>query len=257
MNLRAIAFCVASLLCAASAHADRIFADGLEIPVPPSQFPLVDGQYRIPSGPAADQLAWIIGELKSTETTTPAEISAHFTSAFDPNSTASFFATLRGLWPNAVVADVIGVTPVDLTVLINTPGGGAGTPSAPSGFLRLQAQYTGGKLTTLFSVSNFSGSVMYAEDQSLTLAAQLVFPDPVAGETYTLMRRADQMPVFEVAPTATSADDPRVYRTTVRGVRNPVAEYLAAVDPTTVLGLLDRIAELEAQLAAQSLPTAA
>lgn len=109
--------------------------------------------------------------------------------------------------------------------------------------------------TTVEEVDRYGAESLI--DQSLTLAAQLVFPDPVAGETYTLMRRADQMPVFEVAPTATSADDPRVYRTTVRGVRNPVAEYLAAVDPTTVLGLLDRIAELEAQLAAQSLPTAA
>lgn len=170
MNLRAVAFSIACLFCAASARADRIFADGFQIPVPPSQFPLVDGQYQIPSGPAADQLAWIVSELKSTETTTPAEISAHFTSAFDANSTASFFATLRGLWPNAVVTDVIGVTPVDLTVLIHVPGGGAGTSAAPAGFLRLETQYTGGKLVTLFGVSNFYGSVMYAEDQSLTLA---------------------------------------------------------------------------------------
>lgn len=169
MLRRTFAFLLACIV-SASAHADRIFADGFQIPVPPSQFPLVGGAYQIPSGPAADQLAWIVSELKSTETTTSAEVSAHFVSTFNPASTASFFATLRGLWPNAVVTDVIGVTPVDLTVLINTPGGGAGTPSAPSGFLRLQAQYTGGKLVTLFSVSNFSGSVMYAADQSLTLA---------------------------------------------------------------------------------------
>ncbi len=169
MNVRAFVF-AAALALPPAAHADRIYADGFQIPVPPSQFPIVGGQYQIASGPAADQLAWIVGELKSTETTTPAEISTHFAPTFDPNSTASFFATLRGLWPNAVVTDVIGVTPVDLTVLVNVPGGGAGTPAAPSGFLRLQARYTAGKLVTLFSVSNFSGSVMYAEDQSLTLA---------------------------------------------------------------------------------------
>jgi len=173
MNFRTMAFSAACLACAASARADRIFADGFQVPVPPSQFPIVGDQYQIPSGPAADQLAWIIAELKGTETTTPAEISAHFASSFNPGSTASFFASLRGLWPNAVVTDVIGVTPVDLTVLINVPGGGAGTQAAPSGFLHLQAQYTGGKLVTLFSVSNFSGSVMYAADQSLTLAQAL------------------------------------------------------------------------------------
>lgn len=165
----AVALALACLALSPPAQADRLYADGFEIPVPPSQFPLVGGQYQIPSGPAADQLAWIIGELKSTETTTPTEISAHFTSAFNPNNLVSFFASLRSQWPNAVVTDVVGVTPVDLTVLINVPGGGAGTPSVPSGFLRLQTRYTGSKLVTLFGVSNFYGSVMYAEDQTLTL----------------------------------------------------------------------------------------
>lgn len=170
MNVRAFVLAAACFALAPTAHADRIFADGFEVPVPPSQFPLVGGRYRIPPGPAADQLAWILGELQSGETTTAAEVQAHFDPAFDVADMQSFFATLRGLWPNAIVTDVIGVTPVDLTVLVNVPGAGAGTPSAPSGFLRLQTRYTGSRLVTLFSVSNFSGSVMYAGDQNLTLA---------------------------------------------------------------------------------------
>lgn len=164
MNVRAFAFALACFAFAPAARADRLFADGLEIPVPPSQFPFTGGQYQIPSGPAADQLAWILGELQSGETTTAAEIQAHFAPSFNVANLQSFFATLRGLWPNAVVTDVVGVTPVDLTVLVNAPGAGA-----PWGFLHLQTRYAGSRLVTLFSVSNFSGSVTYVEDQALTL----------------------------------------------------------------------------------------
>lgn len=164
MNPRA---CVlAAVLCtlAPGARADRLFADGFEIPIPPAPFPFVDGRYRIPPGPAADQLAWILDELRSGETTSAAEISAHFEPSFNTANLQSFFATLRGQFPNALVTDVIGVTPVDLTVLIDAPGAGA-----PFGFLRLQTGYSGSRQVKLFSVSNFSGSVMYAEDRALDL----------------------------------------------------------------------------------------
>ena len=84
--------------------------------------------------------------------------------------------------------------------------------------------------------------------EGLSVQAQLTFPHRTDGERWSRLVRADQVPVFEVAPEATSAADPAVYRTQVRGVRNPVATYLAAVDPSTVLALLDRIADLEAQV---------
>lgn len=164
MNARLFAL-AAGLALAPAAHADRLFSDGFQIPVPPSQFPLVGGTYQIPPGPAADQLAWILHELRSDETTTAAEVQAHFDPGYDVPTMQSFFATLRGLFPDAVVTDVIGVTPVDLTVLINTPGAGA-----PYGFVHLQARYTGQHLVAQFGVSNFSGSVMYPADASLTLA---------------------------------------------------------------------------------------
>lgn len=84
--------------------------------------------------------------------------------------------------------------------------------------------------------------------EGLAVQSQLTFPQRADGERWSRLVRADQMPVFEVAPQATSPEDPAVYRTQVRGVRNPVATYLAAVDPSTVLALLDRIADLEAQV---------
>lgn len=161
---------IACLALAPLAQADRLFADGFQIPVPPSQFPFVAGKYQIPSGPTADQLAWILGEMQSGQTTSSGEVSVHFDPAFNAANMAAFINSLRGLWPNAVVTDVIGVTPVALTVLINAPGGGAGTSSAPSGYVNLQAHYAGSKLVTYFSVTNFYGTVMYAADQTLSLS---------------------------------------------------------------------------------------
>ncbi|CAG0954286.1 MAG: hypothetical protein IT467_07820 [Dokdonella sp.] len=89
MNLRA-SLVAASLVLSPLAHADRLFADGFQIPIPPSQFPIVDGVHQIPPGPAADQLAWILSELASGENTTPAEATAHFVPACDPTTMAGF-----------------------------------------------------------------------------------------------------------------------------------------------------------------------
>ena len=78
--------------------------------------------------------------------------------------------------------------------------------------------------------------------------SQLTFPHRAPGEPFNIITRADELAIFAVAPEATSAQDPRVYRTDVCGIRNPVATYLAAVDPSTVLALLTRVAELEARV---------
>ena len=51
--------------------------------------------------------------------------------------------------------------------------------------------------------------------------------------------------VYEVAPNATSREDPDVYRADVVGIRHPDAEYIAAVSPDVVLALLDEIARLK------------
>ena len=55
---------------------------------------------------------------------------------------------------------------------------------------------------------------------------------------------------YEVAPQARSREDPNVYRADVVGIRHPDAEFIATFDPATVTSLLDRIAELEAQITA-------
>lgn len=53
--------------------------------------------------------------------------------------------------------------------------------------------------------------------------------------------------VYEVAPTATRRDDPKVYRADIVGIRHPDAEHIAKASPATVLALLDRIESLEAE----------
>lgn len=43
-----------------------------------------------------------------------------------------------------------------------------------------------------------------------------------------LMRKADSMVVYEVAPDATSRKDPSVYRADIAGIRHPDAEFIAS-----------------------------
>ncbi len=157
---------LAGMLCFGSASADRLYADSFEIPLVAPLFPQVDGHFQLPPGPATDQLAWILGELAIGETTSAAEIQAHFDPSWSVSvpDTQSFFATLRSTFPDAVVTDVIGISPVQLTVLIDTPGSGA-----PYGFLTLSSRYTGAQGIVQFGVSNFNGSVQYPDDSTLDL----------------------------------------------------------------------------------------
>lgn len=75
---------------------------------------------------------------------------------------------------------------------------------------------------------------------------QPTFPQAFPGDRWPLMTKAMDMTRFEVCPDATDPKDPRVYRGTVRGLRNPVAEYVAAADAETVLGLIAEVDRLRA-----------
>lgn len=60
--------------------------------------------------------------------------------------------------------------------------------------------------------------------------------------------------VFEVArnqglPDDTPATDPRIYRTNIVAVRNPLAEHMAAASASTVLALIQRLKTAEARVA--------
>jgi hypothetical protein len=73
-------------------------------------------------------------------------------------------------------------------------------------------------------------------------SAQPVFRDDAARQ----MVKACEAPVYEVAPTATSRDDPRVYRADISGLRNADAEFIAASrqDVTDLLAEVRRLRAL-------------
>ena len=108
----------------------------------------------------------VLGELAPGETTTPEEIAAHFDSSWTVSvpDTQAFFASLRATFPDAIVRDVVTVTPVTVTVVIAKPD-----DSTPYGYVQLGARYTGTRGIDQFGVSNYFGSVQYPEDQNLTL----------------------------------------------------------------------------------------
>ena len=84
----------------------------------------------------------------------------------------------------------------------------------------------------------------------LTLTGQARVRTPASDGGPCIMRTPREIPVYEVAPDATSARDTRVYRRDVIGMRTPVAEWLAECDPDTVLALLVEVTRLRAALAA-------
>lgn len=74
--------------------------------------------------------------------------------------------------------------------------------------------------------------------------AQPMFRDPERD----LLVKGSELARFQVCPEATSAKDPRVYRTTLIGFRNPDADFIAHAR-ADVDALIARVHELEQQLA--------
>ncbi|HQW81154.1 MAG TPA: serine hydrolase [Pseudomonadota bacterium] len=151
-----------------SATAGRLYGDSFEVQVLKPLFApaTVGGPYQLPAGPAVDQLNWLLMKIQSGAALTQGEYDAHFDISYGYPfvDTANFIAAIQASYPNAVVTDVIAITPVVLTVLIDTPNTGA-----PYGFLTLRAHYTGGKKILSLGVSGYS-SVQYADDHARNLA---------------------------------------------------------------------------------------
>lgn len=142
----------------------QLFVDSFDPPSITPRFPFVAGAYQLPSGPAVDQLQWLISELAAGETTSLAEVTAHFDPAFNYPAMVSFLIQVRSEHPNARITDVVAVTPVKSVVVIDSPG----DPS-PSGYMIVGAQYTGAKKIVELYVFDYFGSVQYPADQTLTM----------------------------------------------------------------------------------------
>jgi len=149
-------------------QARPLYSSGFEPPSIAPLFPVVGGAYQLPPGPAADQLRWLVDELAAGETTTEAEVIAHFDPAWLAQipvaQTQAFIASLRSNYPDAVIRDVVGVTPIRATVVIDSPGG-----APPHGYLNMAVRYTSARRITTLGVSNYNGTVQYPADQVLSL----------------------------------------------------------------------------------------
>lgn len=146
----------------------QTFADQFESTIAP-QFPLVGGQFQLPPSPTTTQWQWLQGELQAGQTTTAAEVNAHFDPAWlatNPvQQTIAFIDSVRTSYPNARITDLVAHTPNRMTAVIDSPGS-----PPPSGYLVFGTRYAGTGLIVQFGVSSFGGSVMYPVDTTLTLA---------------------------------------------------------------------------------------
>ncbi len=159
----------------------QLFTGSFEDQVITPQFPLVGSTYQLTPGPATNQLNWLLAELAAGETTTTAEVNAHFSpnwlSQISAANTVTFINSIRTNFPNAQVIDVISVTPMRITALIDTPGS-----PAPHGFLNFGTEYHGAGLIDLLGNSAFT-SVQYVEDTTLTLPQAVTKFTTLAAQT--------------------------------------------------------------------------
>lgn len=143
---------------------DDIFEDRFAEAIEPL-IPVVDGDYQLPGFALSDQLRWIISELDATEDTTTAEVQARFVSAYDPVTMRDFINSLRVTQPNARVTDLIGISPVRATFVIEGEN-----PESSLGFVQIGVQYAGQQRINLFGVQPFGGSVQFPDDRTRTLS---------------------------------------------------------------------------------------
>lgn len=171
-----------------SNQAEVLFSSGFETRVVPKQFPLVNGSYQLPGHPVTNQLNWLMSQF-SNNGTSLAAINTHFnlgSFGLTAEQMRDFIASTRSAFPNAVITDVIMVTPIKLTVLIANP-----LDKSKFGFLNLGAEFTGQKRINYFSIGNYYGSVQYPEDQSLTLAQAANKFQTLAAENSLLVASID------------------------------------------------------------------
>lgn len=159
---------LSSLVAAHAGQARNLYRDGFDPPVIAPLFPPSGNTFQLPPGPVSAQLEWLMSELAAAETTTLDEINQHFDASWlaqiPAAETQTFINNIRGSYPDAVIRDVVMVTPVRATVVIDSPGG-----APPHGYLNIGARYTGSQRITLLGVSTYLGSVQYPADQALTL----------------------------------------------------------------------------------------
>lgn len=168
--------------------ADVLFAQGFEQRMVQPQFPFIGGSYQLPENSVTDQLQWIMLQLSENDTSI-SDINTHFdltAMGQTAEQVQTFIDSVRTDYPDAVITDVIMVTPIKLTILIADP-----LDMSQFGFFNMSAEYTGLKRIRSWSVGTFFGSVQYADDQNLTMAEAANKFETLAAETGLLVAQID------------------------------------------------------------------
>jgi len=171
-----------------TASAGVIFAQGYEQKLVPKQFPYVNGEYQLPENPVTNQLQWIMQQLSQNDTSL-SEINNHFdlaTFGQTAEQVQAFIESVRADYPNAIITDVIMVTPIKLTILIADP-----LDMSKFGFFNLGTEYSGQQRIKSWSVGDFFGSVQYPDDQNLTMTQAANKFETLAAETGLLVAQID------------------------------------------------------------------
>ncbi len=185
-----------TLLSTASATAAEvadpmIFKDGFEAEVIQPLFPVVAGRFQLPDSPIKTQLNWLLDELAVGQTTSEAEVNEHFDAAWlgsiNAAATVSFINAIRDSYPDAYIADLITVTPIDMVATIRSPA------NASVGFFVLKARFTGTKRINSLGVNNFNhNSTVFIEDQTATMSQMADKFMMISGTSGLLVAQIDE-----------------------------------------------------------------
>lgn len=195
------------MCCAPAASAQALFGDGFEPEQIVSPIPRVNGVYQLPDGPTSRRLTWLMGELQPGQTTSDQEILDNFDDSWLQSiplaQTRQFIDSIRASYPGGVILDVVSLSPIRATVVIDSPGA-----PPPYGFMNIGVRFTSGQKITLLGVNAVGGSLMFAQDASLSMSAAADKFMTLSANPALLVGRIDGggqcMPIQ-----ARSADQPR------------------------------------------------
>lgn len=166
-------------------------------------FPYVDGEFQLPTTPAANQMTWIVEQLANASTSI-SDINNHFDSDALTNVSAvawqDFFSTLRNIIPGGTIRDIVTMTPTQINVLVGNesdPGSGQ--------YMSLTVGYASGLIRS-FSSFGFplNGGSTELDIRSFNYEQTAERLDTLTNELGILVARIDSdnqcVPIYEQNP---------------------------------------------------------
>lgn len=159
---------LAIFLGSTAAQAEVMFDTGFEDPVVDPLFPIENGEYILPNGPATDEFNWFLAQLQTGANPSDQDIEDHFApswfNGFTVQETRNFLDSVRANYPNAILTDLITVTPMEIVGLITGDNN-------REGFVVFRSRFANSGIHYLF-VSNYGfgdGTTVYPADQNLNM----------------------------------------------------------------------------------------